>query len=127
MAKILGAKVTIEDNSGRFITASTQLLDTALERMSFDVKQIATIRVPFKDNGLQKSADNKRLGLLKHRVVFDKEYAAYQENARRKDGSRKVRKYTTPGTGPHYLENAAAQVTKDGINYLKQANRSLRI
>lgn len=42
-------------------------------------------------------------------------YAAYQERGMRADGSHKVRNYTTPGTGAHYLKNAGDTITKRGI------------
>lgn len=47
-------------------------------------------------------------------------YAAYQERGMRADGSHKVRNYTTPGTGAHYLQNAGDTITKRGLGeYLK--------
>lgn len=35
-------------------------------------------------------------------ITYESPYAKYQYYGRRKDGSHKVRKYTTPGTGPYW-------------------------
>ncbi len=36
------------------------------------------------------------------RIVYESPYASYQYYGQRKDGSRKVKNYTTPGTGPYW-------------------------
>lgn len=35
-------------------------------------------------------------------ITYESPYASYQYYGRRKDGSHKVRNYTTPGTGPYW-------------------------
>jgi len=120
-------KVRIIDKSGLFHRLSTNALDGALARMAKDVKQIAKITVPFKTGNLQKSIQDEKRGFLKHRVIADEVYAGYQERGKRLDGSRVVRKYTTPGTGKRYLEKAGDNVTKDIVNFFKQAAKKVRI
>lgn len=51
-------------------------------------------------------------------IKWGKKYAWYQE---RGYTSGPVRRYTTPGTGAHFAENAVKTVTKDGRKYFKQA------
>ena len=37
-----------------------------------------------------------------HSVTYESPYASYQYYGQRKDGSHKVKNYTTPGTGPYW-------------------------
>ena len=119
-------KVKIENNINKWGNRTIDTLDSALSRMAKDIKQIASITVPFKSGELQKSIEDQKIGLLRHRVLVDKPYASYQERGMRADGSRVVKKYTTAGTGKGYLKKAGDKVCKQGINYLKQANRLLK-
>ena len=43
-------------------------------------------------------------------MILKAAYAQYQERGMRRDGSRVVRKYTTPGTGRHFVKNAVDQI-----------------
>ena len=60
----------------------------------------------------------KRVVDKKGSIKWGKKYAWYQE---RGYTSGKVRRYTTPGTGAHFAENAVKTVTKDGRKYFKMA------
>lgn len=114
----------VVDNIKRFYILNTQSMDTMLGRMAKDVQQIAKIRVPYKEGDLQGSIRPNRVAILHHRVDVgggDIKYAHYQEAGQRKDGSHRVRNYTTPGTGKHFLKDAGERVEKNAINYLKQA------
>jgi hypothetical protein len=68
------------------------------------------------DNRGKKSSGNLRRDTLvtvqglRAIVRWRSEYASYQERGMRKDGTRKVRRYTTPGTGAHFAENAAKKI-----------------
>lgn len=120
-------KVIVKDYIEQFAKRNTQVMDKALGNMARDVKFIAKAYVPRKSGDLQSEIIDERKGMLKHRVLVDKEYAGYQERGARADGSRVVRKYTTPNTGKRYLERAGLKVAKDALNYLKQAVNSFRI
>ena len=50
-------------------------------------------------------------------IAWSKKYALYQEKKAVTFDS----KYTTPGTGPHFAENAARRVAKDSDIYFKKA------
>lgn len=114
-------RVIVIDNSARFVTRMELAADQALGRAGAEIELLAKSKVPVKQGPLQSSGQHRRVGLLHHRVVFNKEYAAYQERGARRDGSHPVRKYTTPGTGAHYLENAGKTVMPKVRAYLKSA------
>lgn len=53
------------------------------------------------------------------------EYAAFQERGSRADGSHRVRKYSTSGTGAHFLERAGdKQVSKLPAKFAMHAQRA---
>lgn len=114
-------KFEIKDNTEDFLRKNEATVDNALARMARDIKQIAQSTVPYRDGDLFNSARDEKLSTLQYQVIFDKEYAAYQERGMRKDGSHVIRKYTTPSTGAGFLDKAGTKVTRDGIEYLKQA------
>lgn len=115
-------KVKIENNILKWGNKTINSLDSAIGRMAKDIKQIASITVPFKSGELQKNIVDEKMGLLRHRVLVDKPYASYQERGMRANGSHVVRNYSTPGTGKGYLKKSGDKVVKQGINYLRQAN-----
>lgn len=45
-----------------------------------------------------------RVYITPGKIVYDKNYAIYQYNGARKDGTHVVKKYTTAGTGHHWPE-----------------------
>lgn len=58
-------------------------------------------------------------------ITWQVDYAAYQERGSNPDGSRPVRNYTTPGTGPWYAKNAVATEVKKIGEYWERASRSV--
>lgn len=75
----------IEDNG----PAQAFLTETCYKKMDKYVPQ---------DNGdLRTNVD-----VQTNRIIYESEYAGYQYYGQRKDGSRKVSNYTTPGTGPYW-------------------------
>lgn len=113
-------KVKITDNMAKFIKANADVFDKALERMSTDCVQIAWIRVPFLSGALQKEIKAEKVAPLKHRVVVNKEYAAVREFVEAKH-------YTTPNTGTRYLKEAGDSVSKNALNYFKQAGQAKKL
>lgn len=120
-------RTKFKDNSNKFIGVKKEAMDSALKRMAKDIVLIAMITIPFLGGDLQDSLEAKNPEPLKHRVLANKEYAAYQEKGMRKDGSHKVKNYSTPGTGKGFLRGAGAEVVKDAINYMRQANQLYRM
>ena len=60
---------------------------------------ISEPKTPKKSGRLRMDVVKQVLGLAA-KVVWGKKYGVYQETKR-------FKKYTTPGTGPHFAENAA--------------------
>ena len=119
--------IKIKDESAKWGSLKIKAMDSALERMAKDIKQVAWITIPFLTGALQQATESDKKGLLDHRVIANKEYASYQERGVRKDGTHKVRRYSTPGTGSNYLKKAGNKIVKDAINYLRQANNLYRL
>ena len=115
------SSVKVVNNMPKFYRSNTEMMGGALSRMGRDIVNISKIRVPFKDGDLMKSAEEVKVSVLHRKVLYNKEYAGYQERAKRKDGSRKVRNYSTPGTGKDFLKGAGKQVKQNVLNYFKQA------
>lgn len=112
------------DNIMRFYKLTATSMDNAIGKMAKDVKQIASIRVPYLSGDLQASTKPVKKAMMHHRVEVgggDINHAHYQEAGQRKDGSHRVRRYSTPGTGKHFLKDAGESVEKNVINYIKQA------
>ena len=57
-------------------------------------------------------------------IVYDQKYAGYQYYGQRKDGSRPVRNYSKPGTGPYWdkqmLSAESEQLVKDMTDFIKK-------
>jgi hypothetical protein len=123
------ANLNIEKWAYKYATA----IDLALQRMAQDTLTVAKQNVPYDTGALQHSGQvsfggktiahsNAVHGSHHHEVSFGKTntdvqaYASIQENTQ-------FGNYTTPGTGPHFLSNAANKVFANAMNYLKQAAR----
>lgn len=115
------------DNIKKFVRNNERIMDTVLGRISRDIVTIAKITVPFKRGDLMKSGKAERVMSMKHKVVFDTNYASYQERGRRQDGSNVVRNYSTPGTGKNFLKNAGKTVASNALNYLKQGASTVKV
>ena len=125
----MATRVIIKNKMRRFVKQNADVMDSALDRMGEGVKQVAQSQVPYLDGDLHDSAEHKRVSQLRHQVSFGNskvDYAVYQERGMRADGSRVVRRYTTPSTGKAYLRKAGKTISKDAINYLRQAVQLIR-
>lgn len=121
----MGLKIT--NKIKQFIIQNERALDIGLDNMSKDIEVLGKMRVPYKEGDLMDEIKAKRVGRLRYKVVVDKEYAAYQERGKRKDGSRVVRKYTTPSTGKNFLSKSGDQVGGKASDYFKQAVNNIRL
>ena len=108
------------DKSAAFVRKNRQQLQGILEHSAKDIMITAQMRVPYKSGKLHKSAVVRKKSNLSFRVLFDKEYAAYQERGMRRDGSHVVKRYTSAGTGKDYLKNAGKIVAAKIIAYIKR-------
>lgn len=100
-----------------------RVLNDAMRESSKDILINAKQKAPFRQGGLRSDANNREVEFLHHRVSFNKEYARFQEFGG--DSKRKVRHYTTSGTGAHYLKKSGdAEVRKLKANFKKHAARA---
>lgn len=107
--KIQGASVSdrIRMSNGRLPLAVNSFLDGVIE--------VAEPITPKRDGPLAGST-RKRVNGRRGSVSWNRVYAGYQEFGQRRDGTHKVKKYTTPGTGKKFAEKGVlanlAQIDK---------------
>lgn len=73
-----------------------------------EIEKVAEPKTP-KQSGDLREVKKNVVG-LKATLKWDRPYAQYQERGRRANGTRIVRNYSTPGTGPKFAENAVKEV-----------------
>lgn len=117
--------VRIIDNLGKFVTGFTSSMDRALNRMSIDIERLSKATVPIKHGHLKGSGYHRRTGLLNYRIVFNMEYARYQEFGG--DDKRTVRKYTYPGKKKFYLRDAGNTIAEKATQYFIQEASRIKI
>ena len=98
--------IKITDSTAIIKSQTAQKASIFLRTMADELVTLSTPGTPRDKGNLRQDIIKQVLG-LKGKVVWGKNYAAYQERGVRRDGSRRVRKYTTPGTGAHFAQNAA--------------------
>lgn len=101
--------VKYTDFTGNILNGTKQRASIFLRVAAEQVVSVARPNTP-KDKGNLRQDVLKRVVGLHGEVEWRKVYAEYQERGSRRDGSHRVRHYTTPGTGPHYAENAVKEV-----------------
>lgn len=119
---------TIVDNLKEYVLKSEDLADKALATMALDIERLSKAQVPVgpmksqnknsKGSGqLKSSGRTERIGPLKYRVQYNKEYALFQHEGG--DAKRKVRNYTKPGSKKHFLIDPAKSIVANAIRYFK--------
>lgn len=112
--------VTLTDNTGQWFTHQLTRINRALHSMGKTIKNESLMKAPKKDGPMRESAqviDGNKAVI----VIYgggEIQYAGYQERGKRRDGSYAVKRYTTPGTSAHFLENTGKNVTKRGLRWL---------
>jgi hypothetical protein len=120
----------------QFLKKNDAFIDVLYGHMAMDIERLAKMKVPVsntKASGnkrgggghLQSSIYHERVRRGFFRVVANKKYAAYQERGARIDGSRVVKKYSTPGTGKHWFKNAIDNTKRNRDNYIREARRAV--
>lgn len=116
---IMGVK--IEDFTGSIRNTTKQRASIFLRLSCDNVVQVASPVTP-KDKGNLRQDILRRVLGLHGEIEWRKKYASYQERGMRADGSRRVRRYTTPGTGAHFAENAIKKTVSGATAIMKLAN-----
>lgn len=96
--------VIIINKMPQFATSVSLVMDAAVREAARDTLINAKTKAPFLKGGLRSDTSIKKIGSIIYRVSFFKEYARFQEFGG--DANRTIRRYTTAGTGKHYLKNA---------------------
>lgn len=119
-------KLKIVNNLGKWIEGSHKAMDRSLNRMAIDIERLSKTQVPHDKGQLKASGSHERLGFLKYRVKYNKEYAAYQEYGG--DGKGKViRRHSKPGKKTFYLKDPGELITSRAIDYIKKEAMNIRI
>lgn len=111
-------EVKFVDNSNSWWSRREQELSSGLEKMAQAILANARVKAPMSEGGgnLRNSGRVNGSG-LERTISFGNglKYGAYQERGKRADGTHVVKRYTTPGTGKHYLKDSGDAVVKKGI------------
>lgn len=111
----MAAKVILESNADEWLFVEQKRLETALERMAWAIIADARMTVPRKTGNLANTGRVNGSGTKREASFggFGVKYAHAQEMGT--NGIVVFRHYTTPGTGPHYLEKAGDNRVKKGL------------
>jgi phage gpG-like protein len=91
----------------------------ALEDLGNKIGEISQDSVPLDEGTLRRSFTvQKQNG--KTVAGYNTEYAAYQHQGKRKDGSHITSKYTKSGVGPFFLSNPIQKNKQNLLKYLQQ-------
>lgn len=113
------AKIT--DYTGAVLGTTQQRASIFLRMLCEDIVTTSRPNTP-RDKGNLNQDVLKTVSGLKGRIEWRKVYAEYQERGKRRDGSRVVKNYTTPGTGPHFAENAVKLIAEKAGAVARRAN-----
>lgn len=115
--------VKVVDNLPSFQRSLYNVLNDALNSGARDIHVAAKTKAPYQKGSLRSNSDFRQQQFLKWRVSFWVEYARFQEFGG--DGKRIVKRYTTPGTGAHYLQSSGDFIANKLSSTLKiHANRA---
>lgn len=118
------SRVTVEDKLPSFKRSLYNVMDDALREGARDTLIQAKSNAPFKKGSLRSNSDTTKRTKLSWRISFWIEYARFQEFGG--DGRRRVRKYSTSGTGAHYLGRAGDAQAKKMRGILNKHSRRAR-
>ncbi len=94
----------INNRLPQFSDSAKRVLNDAMRSTASDILIKAKDRAPFRKGGLRGESDTHMVRLLKWRISFWIEYARFQEFGG--DSKRKVRNYSSAGTGKHFLRTS---------------------
>lgn len=105
--------VKYTDNTAKINTDTVKGVNLAIRFMLDAIDKNAFYNTPKRLGNLRRDITKTVLG-HQGTIVWGKKYAIYQE-------TKQYANYTTPGTGPHYAENAVKKVADDAESYFKKA------
>lgn len=117
-------KAKVIDNLPRFSRSMRSVYDDALGETAKDILIGARNVAPFEKGALRRESDVSQASPLKWRVSFWVEYARFQEFGG--DSRRRVRNYTTGGTGAGFLKTTGDKMTSRLIHTFKKHSARIR-
>jgi hypothetical protein len=89
----------------KLLVNSEKAIESALDEQADELTRLSSKEVPKKDKALLNSAEKDKIGKDTIMISYNEPYASYQHEGKRKDGSRVVKRYTTPGTKKFYIKD----------------------
>lgn len=108
--------VKVTSHTAEVVNLINNQNNIALRLFLEDVHKNANNRTPMKEGNLRKRV-RKSVSGNKGEIEWDSHYAIYQENPRKRF------KYTTPGTGPHFAENAVSEAMENLPSIISKVSR----
>lgn len=124
---MINTKITFDDKAKEFIARNAVAGDAAFAFMAQDIEILVKTggATPFRKGGLRNQTYHEKMAPQHYQVTIPVEYAEAQE-AGIIHGS-PVQHYTTPGTGPHFFQNAINKITEKVLDYVAQGNKTAGI
>lgn len=107
----------VNDDTFRITSEMSNKASLAIRFMLEDIHRKSTPVTPMKTGQLRADVNKEVLG-SRGKITWGKRYAYWQE---RGYTSGPVRRYTTPGTGAKFAQNAVKDVVKDSRKYFRKA------
>jgi hypothetical protein len=98
----------VDDRLPQYSKLLRKALNDGMNELARDVLIDARNNTPFKKGALRRESGVRSPQFLTKIIYYNVEYAHFQEMGG--DKKRVIRKYTTAGTGSHFLENAIRKV-----------------
>lgn len=95
-------KVEIKDYTPQIISEKNQKASIFLRGIADAIVSLSETKTPKKTGRLRMDIIKQVLG-LRGKIIWGKNYAVFQE-------TKQFQNYSTPGTGPHFAENAVNDV-----------------
>jgi hypothetical protein len=120
------SNVVIKDHLPAFSMRLKGVFDDALREVAQDIIEESKMKAPFKDGMLRASASTQATGRLSREVTYGNgsvQYAGAQEAGQTR--GYRIRRYTTAGTGAHFLKNTGDKYAGTKIigKFIKHAQR----
>jgi hypothetical protein len=110
-------------NHNPFLRKHAALKDMIMGNMAMDIEAAikTTAGTPVKHGIMKSQVRHFKNTNMQWRVEANAEYSGYQELGQRRDGSHRVRHYTTPGTSAGWFMRAINSVLKHRKSYIDEA------
>lgn len=89
----------------KLLVNSEKAIESALDEQADELTRLSSKEVPKKNKDLLNSAKKDKIGKDTIMISYNEPYSAYQHEGKRRDGSRVVKRYTTPGTKKLYIKD----------------------